>query len=198
MTIYSILAKFSKSRTSFGPFWGHKTMIKASAEIPLQPPCAPFSTDGCWWLAMNRTKCCLSAASCNFAPLTHWRLPLVHYDALWSTMVCSVLCSPKCKNKIGVQLVQCTGSNFQWQSTFLLCTIWRSLLFLCEEFKRQCGMSLLVSFSISSLQYMQYASNHSRAHVLWLLLQLRGSNRNACPRCRCPLRHRWPPKLISR
>ena len=90
MTIYSILAKFSKSRTSFGPFGGHKTMIKASAEIPLQPPCAPFSTDGCWWLAMNRTKCCLSAASCNFAPLIHWRLPLVHYDALWSTMVCSV------------------------------------------------------------------------------------------------------------
>ena len=88
MTIYSILAKFSKSRTSFGPFWGH--IIKASAEIPLQPPCAPFSTDGCWWLAMNRTKCCLSAASCNFATLTHWRLPLVHYDALWSTMVCYV------------------------------------------------------------------------------------------------------------
>ena len=88
ITIYCILAKFSKSRTSFGPFGGH--IIKASAEIPLQPPCAPFSTDGCWWLAMNRTKCCLSAANCNFAPLTHWRLPQVHYDALWSTMVCSV------------------------------------------------------------------------------------------------------------
>ena len=170
-------------------------MIKASAEIPLQPPCAPFSTDGCWWLAMNRTKCCLSAASCNFAPHTggfHW-CTMMHFDPLWCA-----LCSPKCKNKIGVQPVQCAGSNFQWQSTSLLCTIWRSFLFLCEEFKRQCGMSLLVSFSISSLQYMQYASNHSRAHVLWFLLQLRGSNRNACSRCRCPLRHRWPPKLISR